>query len=137
MTLSRKTLVTLLALSALTLCSLVPGVATAASEGKRTKAIDKLAYAIEEIDIVIRAADEGKLSEARKQYKRAKDYFLDAMKGIRAAKPSQTEREQTEVYEDRFRKIDRDPKELDEETVHEVSRLFHEAHEFFDPNATR
>ena len=111
--------------------------AAADAEDKRTKAIDKLAFAVEEIDIVVRAAEQGTLPEAQKQYKRARSYFLDAMKGIRGAKPSQTKREQTEIFEDRFRKLDRGAKDLDEETVRAVAGLFHEAHEYFDPNASR
>ena len=129
---SRKPPLALFVVGVLTLCVLVPSHAAADAEDKRIKAVDKLGFAVEEIDIVVRAADEGKLSEARKQYKRAKDYFLNAMKGIRGAKPGQEEREQTEVYEDRFRKIDRDVKDLDEETVHEVARLFKEAHDYFN-----
>ncbi len=120
----------------LTLCLLaLPIAATAGSEEKRIKAIDKLGFAVEEIDIVVRAADEGVLEEAHKQYKRAGSYFMDAMKGIRGSKPGQTEREQTEVYEDRYRDLDKEIKELDAETVRAVARLFHEAHEYFDPNA--
>jgi hypothetical protein len=125
---------TVIALLALALSGGSPAVTDDKAAAKRIEAIDKLAFAVEEIDIVERAAAEGALDEAHKQYKSASKSFLDALTQLRKADPNEAEREQTEIYEDRFRELDPKGGELDAATVEKIVDLFHEAHEYFDPN---
>ena len=105
--------------------------AAANADGKRTKAVNKLAFAVEEIDIVKRAFDEGEQDQLKGQFKRAKGYFKDGLNGIRKADKSIETNEQTEIYEDRLATLTRDKKELDAETVAQIAELFQEAHDHF------
>lgn len=121
----RSVLFSLLALIALGTFS------AARADSKRTKAVNKLAFAVEEIDIVKRAFDEGEQDQLKGQFKRAKGYFKDGLNGIRKADKSIETNEQTEIYEDRLATLTRDKKELDAETVAQIAELFQEAHDHF------
>lgn len=109
-------------------------VPAANADDKRAKAVNKLAFAVEEIDIVKRAYDEGKQDQLKGQFKRAKGYFKGGLNGMRKADKSIETNEQTEVYEDRLAQLAGDKKELDAETVAQIAELFKEAHDHFAEN---
>ena len=109
-------------------------VPAANADDKRAKAVNKLAFAVEEIDIVKRAYDEGKQDQLKGQFKRARGYFKDGLNGMRKADKSIETNEQTEVYEDRLAQLAGDKKELDAETVSQIADLFKEAHDYFAEN---
>lgn len=102
------------------------------SDSKRTEAVDKLSFAVEEIEIVQRAFDEGKQDQLKKQFKRAKSYFMGGLSGIRKTDRSLKTNEITETYEDRLETLIGDKKELDAETVDGIAELFQEAHDYFN-----
>lgn len=128
-----KTILSFAILFAMGMVSLAVGDAAVTHNPERLwiKASNRLGFALEEMQVVVRDLEAEQYDNANRSYKRATTYFSKALKNLEKANLNEEQQKALEEFEERFDALDPEAESLTQSKATALLELFGETHDSF------